>query len=48
MGILETLVLVLIFFWIIGVVFHIAGAFIHLLLIVALVLFAVRFLRGTL
>ena len=46
MGILETIAGVLIIAWIAGLVLHIAGGFIHLLLIIALIVLAVRFLRG--
>lgn len=33
-------------FWIIGLFFHIAGGMIHILLVIALVLFVVRLLRS--
>ncbi|HEY3897112.1 MAG TPA: lmo0937 family membrane protein [Chthoniobacter sp.] len=38
--------LLLIALWVLGLVIHIAGGFIHLLLILALIFFLVHFLRG--
>lgn len=46
MGILETIIGLLFVFWLIGLFFHIAGGLIHILLVVALVLFIVRMFRG--
>jgi hypothetical protein len=46
MGILNALILVLLVFWIGGFALHIAGGLIHLLLVIALILFIVRQLRG--
>lgn len=46
MGILEALIGLLFIFWLIGLFFHIAGGLIHILLVVAVVLFVVRMLRG--
>lgn len=47
MGILETVAVILLVFWLAGLVLHIAGGLIHILLVIAIVLFAVRFLRGS-
>jgi hypothetical protein len=38
--------LLLIIFWLIGLFAHIAGGFIHLLLILALISFVAHFVRG--
>ncbi len=38
--------IILILLWIAGLVLHIAGGFIHLLLILALVMVVMHFLRG--
>ena len=46
MGILESLAALLIILWIIGLALHIAGSLIHLLLLVAVILIIVRFVRG--
>ena len=43
---LETIIVVLIVLWLLGVVIHIGGAFIHLLLVVALVVFIYRMITG--
>ena len=45
MGILETIALILVILWLGGFALHIAGGLIHILLIIALVLFAARFFR---
>ena len=39
--------LLLIIFWGIGLFVHIAGGFIHLVLLVAVVMFILHFLRGS-
>lgn len=44
MGILEAIAGVLVLFWILGLAFHIAGGLIHLLLIAAIVILAIKFL----
>jgi hypothetical protein len=42
MSILMTIALVLVILWVLGfVVFHVAGALIHLLIVIALVMFVV-------
>jgi uncharacterized protein DUF5670 len=38
--------ILLIILWVIGLVVHIAGGFIHLLLVVAAILIVLHFLRG--
>lgn len=38
--------IVLIIFWLLGFVFHIAGSLIHVLLIIAVVMFLLHFLRS--
>ena len=43
---LWTVLLVLIVLWLLGVITHIGGALVHLLLLVALVLFVVELLSG--
>lgn len=45
MGILELAAIVLVILWLGGFAFHIAGGLIHVLLVVAVVLFFARFLR---
>jgi hypothetical protein len=37
---------ILVILWLIGVFAHIAGAFIHILLVIALIVVIVHFLRG--
>lgn len=46
MGLLEILIAILVIGWLGGFSLHLAGGLIHLLLVVALVLFVVRMLRG--
>ena len=43
---LWTLILVLLARWVIGLVVDVAGGFIHLLLVVALVVFLINLFRG--
>lgn len=38
--------IILVVFWILGLTLHIAGSLIHLVLLVALVMVALHFLRG--
>ena len=47
MGIFEALIAILVIMWLAGFGFHIAGGLIHILLVIALVLFVVRMLRKT-
>jgi hypothetical protein len=44
---LTTIAIVLLILWVLGFVgFHVLGGFIHILLVVAIVLFLVRIIRG--
>jgi len=44
---LYTIAVILVILWLLGFsVFHVAGAFIHLVLVVALVVFVVGLIRG--
>ncbi len=43
---LETLIIVLLVLWLLGVVTSTAGSFIHFLLVVALVMFVIRLFSG--
>lgn len=46
MGILDIIIIILIISWIGGLTFHIAGGLINILIVIALVLFILRLLRG--
>lgn len=46
MGLLEILAVILLIAWVGGFAFHVAGGLIHLLLIAAIVIFALRFFRA--
>lgn len=48
MGILDIIILVLVISWLGGFSLHVGGALIHLLLVVAVVIFIVRMLGGSL
>ena len=43
---LWTLIVLLLLFWVLGLAFHIAGGIIHVLLVIAVVLFLVNLLSG--
>ncbi|MCA1817268.1 MAG: lmo0937 family membrane protein [Acidobacteria bacterium] len=43
---LWTILVVLLVLWLLGLVAHVGGAFIHLLLVVALVVFVINLLSG--
>lgn len=45
MGIIEIIAIVLLLMWIGGLSFHIAGGLIHILLVLAIVVFLLRFIR---
>jgi hypothetical protein len=45
MGLLNTIVAVLLILWVAGFALHIAGEFIHILLVVAIVVFLLRFIK---
>ncbi|WP_439644848.1 lmo0937 family membrane protein [Aneurinibacillus tyrosinisolvens] len=46
MGILNTIALVLLVLWLIGFVMHIAGGIIHVLLVIAVVMFLINLVTG--
>ena len=43
---LEILIAVLVIFWLGGFALHVGGSFIHILIIVAVVIFIIRMMRG--
>ncbi|MBA3944482.1 MAG: lmo0937 family membrane protein [Herpetosiphonaceae bacterium] len=43
---LYTIAVILVVLWVIGLVFHIAGGLIHLLLVLAIIVLAYQFLTG--
>jgi hypothetical protein len=43
---LWTLIVLLLLFWVLGFAFHVAGGLIHVLLVIALVLFLVNLISG--
>lgn len=43
---LWTLIVLLLLFWILGFAFHVAGGIIHVLLVIAVILFLVNLLSG--
>jgi len=45
MGLIETIAIILLVLWLLGFGLHIAGGLIHILLVVAIVVFLMRFLR---
>jgi hypothetical protein len=45
MGIIEIIAVVLLIMWLGGFALHIAGAFIHILLVLAVIVFLLRFLK---
>lgn len=45
-GILYTIVSILFILWLIGFVMHIAGSLIHILLVVAVIVFLYNFITG--
>ncbi len=45
-NLLWTVVVVLVAFWLLGLLFHIGGALIHLILVVAIILIVINFLTG--
>ncbi len=46
MEMLETVIIILMLLWLIGLINGIAGGFIHLVLLAALIIFVVRFVTG--
>ena len=45
MGLIEAIASILIVLWLLGFAFHIAGGLIHILLIIAIIVFATRFIK---
>jgi hypothetical protein len=45
MGLLDIIILILVISWIAGLSFNIAGGFIHLLLVIAIVVLVFRLIR---
>jgi hypothetical protein len=43
---LWTLIVLLLVFWLLGFAFHVAGGLIHILLVIAIVLFLVNIITG--
>lgn len=46
MGLIELIVIILVIMWLGGFALNIGGGLIHFLLIIAIVVFLVRFIRG--
>lgn len=46
MGIIEIIAIILIVMWLGGFVLNIGGGLIHILLVIAVVVFLLRFIRG--
>jgi hypothetical protein len=45
-GMLLVIAIILLLFWIGGFAFHIAGGLIHILIVIAVILFILHFIRG--
>jgi len=46
MGLLEIIVVVLVLLWLAGFSFHVGGAFVRLLLVIAVIVLFVRLIQG--
>jgi hypothetical protein len=46
MGVIWGLIVLLFVFWVLGFSFHVAGGFIHLLLVIAVILVVINLLTG--
>jgi hypothetical protein len=46
MGLLDIIVILLVILWLGGFALNIAGAFIHILLVIAIIVFLMRFIRN--
>ncbi|MEK9209180.1 MAG: lmo0937 family membrane protein [Patescibacteria group bacterium] len=46
MDLLSIIIIVLVISWLGGFFLHIAGGFIHILLVIAVIVFLLRFIRG--
>jgi len=44
---LWTLIVLLLLFWLLGFAFHVAGGIIHVLLVIAVILFLVNLISGS-
>ena len=47
MGIIEIIAIILVIMWIGGFALNIAGGFIHILLVLAVIVFLLRFIKGS-
>jgi uncharacterized protein DUF5670 len=45
MGAIEIIAVILLILWLGGLFLHIAGGFIHILLVIAIIVFLLRFIR---
>ena len=45
-GMLLTIAILLLLFWIGGFAFHVAGGLIHILIVIAIIMFILHFIRG--
>jgi hypothetical protein len=45
MGLLETIAIILLVLWVLGFGLHIGGSIIHILLVIAIVVFLMRFIK---
>ncbi len=43
---LWTIITILLVLWLLGLVFHVAGGFIHVLLVIAAIMFLIRIFTG--
>jgi hypothetical protein len=43
---LWTLIVLLLIFWVLGFAFHVAGGLVHILLVIAVILFLVNLISG--
>lgn len=46
MGLLETIVVILVIFWLLGFALNVAGGLIHILLVIAVIVVLVRIIQG--
>lgn len=46
MGLLDIIIIILVISWLGGFSLHVGGGLIHLLLVIAIIVFALRFLGG--
>ena len=43
---LWTIMVLLLLFWVLGFAFHVAGGLIHILIVIAVIMFILHFIRG--